>query len=244
MEKQIKILENDFKRAKAQYVKLDLKMQHQKEKVACDVSWNFISVANKRDTLNSNACDSQTNVLKAKTINVVLDGSNLVCVSCGKDVFLMSHDKCVARYALSPNSRIKRALFTSLVAAKSSKLGAIPVVTKSRLSIATPLKATNKVSSVPPLTPESRQSQTSAYMKNKIQTSRKWQKWFEHQSTFNWSPKVIIAPTTPSVSKSNASHRTYSRIAVTKKPWVAKLSTLPSSLPLCGASDQDYPLDC
>ncbi|GJU62816.1 reverse transcriptase domain-containing protein [Tanacetum coccineum] len=54
-----------------------------------------------------------------KTANAVLDGSNLVCVSCGKDVFLMSHDKCVARYALLPNSRIKRALFTSLVAAKS-----------------------------------------------------------------------------------------------------------------------------
>ncbi|GJV44512.1 hypothetical protein Tco_1429048 [Tanacetum coccineum] len=105
---------------------------------------SFISVANKRYTLNSNACDSQTNVLKAKTINVVLDGSNLVCVSCGKDVFLMSHDKCVARYALSPNSRIKRALFTSIVAAKSSKLGAILVVMKYRLIIATPPKSTNK----------------------------------------------------------------------------------------------------
>ncbi|GJV74553.1 hypothetical protein Tco_1506137 [Tanacetum coccineum] len=33
------ILENDFKRAKAQYINLDLKMQHQKEKNACDVSW-------------------------------------------------------------------------------------------------------------------------------------------------------------------------------------------------------------
>ncbi|GJZ24956.1 hypothetical protein Tco_0562415 [Tanacetum coccineum] len=39
MEKRIKILENDFKRAEAQYFKLDLKMQHQKEKMTCDVSW-------------------------------------------------------------------------------------------------------------------------------------------------------------------------------------------------------------
>ncbi|GJX26707.1 hypothetical protein Tco_0233003 [Tanacetum coccineum] len=39
MEKRIKILENDFKRAEAQYIKLDIKMQHQKEKIACDVSW-------------------------------------------------------------------------------------------------------------------------------------------------------------------------------------------------------------
>ncbi|GJV90660.1 retrovirus-related pol polyprotein from transposon TNT 1-94 [Tanacetum coccineum] len=102
---------------------------------------SFISVANKRDTLNSNACDSKTNVLKAKTVNVVLDGSNLKCVSYGKDVFLMSHDKCVARYALLLNSRIKRALFTSLVAEKSSKLEATPVVAKSRFSVATPPKS-------------------------------------------------------------------------------------------------------
>ncbi|GKB26741.1 integrase, catalytic region, zinc finger, CCHC-type containing protein [Tanacetum coccineum] len=72
-------------------------------------------------------------------------------------------------------------------------------------------------------------------MKNKIRTSRKWHKWFEHQSSFNWSPKSSTAQTPPSVSKSNASHRTYSRTLVTKKQWVAKLSTLPSGLSSCGA---------
>ncbi|GJY98255.1 hypothetical protein Tco_0515165 [Tanacetum coccineum] len=35
MDKRIKILENDF----TQYFQLDLKMQHQKEKMSCDVSW-------------------------------------------------------------------------------------------------------------------------------------------------------------------------------------------------------------
>ncbi|GKE13567.1 hypothetical protein Tco_1417118 [Tanacetum coccineum] len=88
-------------------------------------------VSNKRDTLNSNVSESKLNVLNTKAVNAVNDGSNLVCVSCGKDVFMTSHDKCVARYALSVNSRVKRALFTSLVAAKSSKLGATPVVVKS-----------------------------------------------------------------------------------------------------------------
>nr|GEW61937.1 putative reverse transcriptase domain-containing protein [Tanacetum cinerariifolium] len=39
MEQRIKILENDFERAETQYVSFDLKMQHQKEKMACDVSW-------------------------------------------------------------------------------------------------------------------------------------------------------------------------------------------------------------
>ncbi|GKC26209.1 hypothetical protein Tco_1033503 [Tanacetum coccineum] len=95
-------------------------------------------VSNKCDTMNSNVYESNANVLKVKTINVVHDGSNLVCVSCGKDVFMISHDKCVAHYALSLNSRVKRVLFTSLVAAKSSKLGATLVVAKSRFSVATP----------------------------------------------------------------------------------------------------------
>ncbi|GJU29539.1 hypothetical protein Tco_1173128 [Tanacetum coccineum] len=71
-------------------------------------------VLNTRDTMNSNVSKSNANVLKAKTINAVKDDSNLVCVSCGKDVFMISHDKCVAHYALSLNSRVQRALFTSV----------------------------------------------------------------------------------------------------------------------------------
>ncbi|GKD22676.1 hypothetical protein Tco_1224379, partial [Tanacetum coccineum] len=39
MEQRINILENDFQRAKVQYINLELKMQHEKEKNACDVSW-------------------------------------------------------------------------------------------------------------------------------------------------------------------------------------------------------------
>ncbi|GKB79834.1 hypothetical protein Tco_0946729 [Tanacetum coccineum] len=69
-------------------------------------SQSSVSLAsNKCDTLNSNVSTTKANVLNAKTINVVNDGSNLVCV---------------ARYALSMNSRVKRALFTSPVVAKSS----------------------------------------------------------------------------------------------------------------------------
>ncbi|GJY87206.1 integrase, catalytic region, zinc finger, CCHC-type containing protein [Tanacetum coccineum] len=95
-------------------------------------------VFKKHDTKNLNVSKLNANVLKAKIVNDVHDGSNLVCVSCGKDVFMISHDKCVARYALSLNSRVKRALFTSLVVAKFSKLGATPVVAKSKFSVATP----------------------------------------------------------------------------------------------------------
>ncbi|GJZ73343.1 retrovirus-related pol polyprotein from transposon TNT 1-94, partial [Tanacetum coccineum] len=37
--KRIKILENDFKRSQAQSIDFELKLQHQKERMACDVSW-------------------------------------------------------------------------------------------------------------------------------------------------------------------------------------------------------------
>ncbi|GJS34522.1 retrovirus-related pol polyprotein from transposon TNT 1-94 [Tanacetum coccineum] len=116
-------------------IKQELIAEHTKSKsTSKDVKKSHSSVSlvsNKRDTLNSNDSKSNANVLKAKTVNVLHDGSNLVCVSWGKDVFMIYHDKFVARYALSLNSRVKRALFTSSVAAKSSKLGATPVVTKS-----------------------------------------------------------------------------------------------------------------
>ncbi|GJU40418.1 hypothetical protein Tco_1193375 [Tanacetum coccineum] len=105
-------------------------------------------VSNKHETLNSNVSESKANVLNAKIVNAVKISLNLVCVSCGKDVFMISHDKCVARYALSENSRVKTTLFTSPITVKSSKLGATPIVMKCRFSIATPppqIKATNKV---------------------------------------------------------------------------------------------------
>ncbi|GKE08442.1 hypothetical protein Tco_1411993 [Tanacetum coccineum] len=68
-----------------------------------------------------------------------------MCVSCGNDVFLHSHNKCLARYALSVDSRVKRALFTSPVAAKSRELGTTSVVTKSRFSVAKTPTTTDKV---------------------------------------------------------------------------------------------------
>ncbi|GJS63934.1 integrase, catalytic region, zinc finger, CCHC-type containing protein [Tanacetum coccineum] len=101
--------------------------------------------SNKRETMHSNVCQSNASVLSNNTVNVVNDGSNIVCVSCGKDVFLLSHEKCVAHYALSMNSSVKRSLFTTPIAAKSKNLGATSVVVKSRLSVAKTPTATNKV---------------------------------------------------------------------------------------------------
>ncbi|GJX11935.1 hypothetical protein Tco_0201794 [Tanacetum coccineum] len=101
-------------------------------------------------------------------VNVVNDGSNIVCISCGKDVFLHSHEKSVARYALSRNSGVKRALFHCPVAAKSKSLGATSVVAISRLSVVKTPTTTNKVSSASPLSQNSSQSRIlSNYMDKK-----------------------------------------------------------------------------
>ncbi|GJT81219.1 hypothetical protein Tco_1055561 [Tanacetum coccineum] len=89
-------------------------------------------VSNKSNTSNLNVSKTKANVLNVKVINTMNDGLNVVYVSYGKDFFMLSHDKCVARYALSVNSRVKRVLFTS------------PIVVKSRFSVAIPPNETNK----------------------------------------------------------------------------------------------------
>ncbi|GKD82533.1 hypothetical protein Tco_1349372 [Tanacetum coccineum] len=146
--------------------------------------------SNKHKTKNSNECQSNASVLNTKNVTTVNDGLNIVCVSYGKDVFMLSHEKCVARYTLFRDSRVKRALFTTPITAQSKNLGATSVVVKSRFSVAKTPTATNKVSSGSSLTLDSKQKRIlDNYMKNKIATSRKWQKWFEYQSCFNWTPK-------------------------------------------------------
>ncbi|GJX62203.1 hypothetical protein Tco_0295103 [Tanacetum coccineum] len=154
----------------------------QSQKQSANISHSVSIYSNKCETKDSNVCQTNASVSNSKTVNAVNDGSTIVCVSRGKDMFLISHEKCVACYALSRNSNVKRALFTTPVAAKSKNLGATSVVAKSRLSVANTPKATNKVFSASSLSHASSQSKAlSNYMKNKIATSRKWQRWFEYQ---------------------------------------------------------------
>ncbi|GJR74362.1 uncharacterized mitochondrial protein-like protein [Tanacetum coccineum] len=114
--------------------------------------------SNKCEIKDSNVCQTNASVSDSKTVNVVNDCLNIVCVSCGKDVFLLSHEKCVAGYALSRNSNVKIASFTTPVAAKSKNLGATSVVAKSILSVAKTPKATNKFFSASSLSHDSTQT--------------------------------------------------------------------------------------
>ncbi|GJX10531.1 retrovirus-related pol polyprotein from transposon TNT 1-94 [Tanacetum coccineum] len=97
---------------------------------------NNVSIdSNKCETKPSNVCQTNACITSSKTINAVNDGLNMLCISCGLDVFLHSHEKCVACNVLTRKSSVKRALFTSPVAAKSKSLGATSIVAKSRFSV-------------------------------------------------------------------------------------------------------------
>ncbi|GKD41069.1 hypothetical protein Tco_1261276 [Tanacetum coccineum] len=62
--------------------------------------------SNKHETMNSIVCQSNASLLNTKIVNAVNDGLNIVGVSFGKDVFMLSYEKCVARYALSRDSKV------------------------------------------------------------------------------------------------------------------------------------------
>ncbi|GKC19840.1 hypothetical protein Tco_1021990 [Tanacetum coccineum] len=117
---------------------------------------NNVSIdSNKCETKPSNVCQTNACITSSKTVNAVNDGLNIMCIFYGLDVFLHSHEKCVARNALTRESSVKTALFTSPVVAKSKSLGATSVIAKSRFIVAKTPTATNKVSSVSPLSQKS-----------------------------------------------------------------------------------------
>ncbi|GJW45701.1 retrovirus-related pol polyprotein from transposon TNT 1-94 [Tanacetum coccineum] len=113
--------------------------------------------SNKCETTPLNVCQTNACITSSKIVNAVNDGLNMLCISCGLDVFLHSHEKCVARNALTRKSSVKITLFTSPVASKSKSLGTTSVVAKSRFSVAKTPTATYKVSSVSPLSQKSSQ---------------------------------------------------------------------------------------
>ncbi|GJX02238.1 hypothetical protein Tco_0186151, partial [Tanacetum coccineum] len=132
--KRIKILENYFQRSQAQSVESPNSVRRQKSKDTKSknrvlkntnakistahvrkMSRSVSIDSNKCETMNLTLCHVNRSALNTKNVTAVNDGSNIVYVSCGKDVFVLSHEKCVAYYALSRNSNVERALFTTPV---------------------------------------------------------------------------------------------------------------------------------
>ncbi|GJZ90413.1 hypothetical protein Tco_0662340 [Tanacetum coccineum] len=338
--KRIKILENDFKRSQAQGIDFKLKLQHQKEKMDCDVSWKSkLSIINDENVLLKTQVDSVVkerenikleyqklfNSIKAtqtqhqKELDEMIEHVNqktyayadvraqnqdlltlrtLLCVTPlpkniavkakkvsttkvntdrskpitsyltpkneqsvessnsvrrqkskatkSKDRVLKSKtDKRSSAHVLKMSSSVSidsnnRETMHSNVCQSNTSVLSTKTVNDAKITT-----VRNKVSSVLPLSSDSSQRRIlSNYMKNKIATSRKWQKWFENQQHFNWTPKSKIAQSLPSEIKSRICVRSTSNTLVTTQKWVAKLSTLPSAFISCDAGDPARPLDC
>ncbi|GKD74154.1 hypothetical protein Tco_1332436, partial [Tanacetum coccineum] len=155
--KRIKILENDFKRSQAQSIDFKLKLQHQKEKMACDNSWKS------KLTKLSNENNKLKTIKKGKNVITKFEkyetlGKLLYVTPLNTNTGVKA--KKVSNFEVKADSRVKRALFTSLIVAKSRNLGATFVVAKSRFSVAKTPTTTNKVSSASSLSPDSSQSRT------------------------------------------------------------------------------------
>ncbi|GJS88380.1 integrase, catalytic region, zinc finger, CCHC-type containing protein [Tanacetum coccineum] len=156
------------------------------------------------------------NVVSNKTIVTDIDVKNtlkakdVLCVSYAKNVLILCHDKCLANYKLNVHSKVRRALFTtpriakstfedttlvvsktrfSVTTTQSKSLDTTLIVSKTKIAAVTPLSAKNKISSAfKSILIILQESSLTKYIKNKIRTSRMWQKWYYLQPNVVWSP--------------------------------------------------------
>ncbi|GJX42493.1 hypothetical protein Tco_0257483 [Tanacetum coccineum] len=161
--------------------------------------------SNEKSDVASKHVDSNKKIVTNDDIKKALIANNILCVSCAKNVLIPCHDNCLAKYKLNVHSKVRKVLFTTPRLVKSQFEDTTPVVSKTRFSVktvqsksfdttlevsktkiaaVTPLSAKYKVSS----TFKMQDSSLSKYMKNKIQTSRMWKKWYELQPNVGWSP--------------------------------------------------------
>ncbi|GKC62782.1 hypothetical protein Tco_1095380 [Tanacetum coccineum] len=145
-----------------------------------------------RDSSFKNSVLSNTKNSSEKVENALIT-KNVLCVSYAKNVLIPCHDNYLVKCKLNVHSKVRRALFTTsrtvkskfedptLVVSKTSfsvktvqskSLDTTPVVSKTKIAVVTPLSAKHKVSSAFNV----RDSSLSNYIKNKIRTSRMWQK--------------------------------------------------------------------
>ncbi|GJS92692.1 retrovirus-related pol polyprotein from transposon TNT 1-94 [Tanacetum coccineum] len=168
-----------------------------KNKQTDNTSVNVIS--NKENIINVDV----TNASKAKT---------LLCVSCMQNVRIPCHDKCLAKLKLNVRSNVHRTFFTNYRTSKSSEttfvapktrfseketqsktLDTTFVVSKSKIDVESASKAKDKVSSASRIKKRNlRDKPLNTFIKNKIRTSRIWQKWFESQPNVIWTPVSVV----------------------------------------------------
>ncbi|GJX79096.1 hypothetical protein Tco_0327245 [Tanacetum coccineum] len=164
----------------------------------------------------------------------------------------LCHDKCLAKHKLnvrsnvrrtfSTNSRTPKYLETTYVAPKtrfskketqSKTLDTTSVVSKSKIDVESASKAKDKVSTASRIKKTNlRDKPLSTFIKNKIRTSRIWQKWFESQPNVIWTPVNIK----PNVANTRSSEKP----SVSIKKWVVKLTSFPCVVSSCDVGYGDY----
>ncbi|GKA67458.1 integrase, catalytic region, zinc finger, CCHC-type containing protein [Tanacetum coccineum] len=187
---------------------------------------------------SANVISNKENVIDVDVANAS-KAKTLLCVSCMQNVLIPCHDKCVAKHKLNVRSNVRRTFSTNSRPPKSSEttfvapktrfseketqsktLDTTFVVSKSKIDVESASKAKDKVSSVSRIKKRKlRDKPLNTFIKNKIQTSRIWQKWFESQPNVIWTPVSVK----PNVHNTRSSEKP----SVSVKKWVVKL---PSSL--------------
>ncbi|GJV03051.1 retrovirus-related pol polyprotein from transposon TNT 1-94 [Tanacetum coccineum] len=163
---------------------------------------------------NKQTDDTSANVISNKENVIDVDVANaskaktLLCVSCMQNVLIHCHDKCLAKLKLNvrrtffTNSRTSKYSETTFVAPKtrfskketqSKTLYTTSVVSKSKIDVESASKAKDKVSSASRIKKRNlRDKPLNTFIKNKIRTSRIWQKWFESQPNVIWTPVSVV----------------------------------------------------
>ncbi|GKC02371.1 hypothetical protein Tco_0993981 [Tanacetum coccineum] len=158
----------------------------------------YVKKNKQTEPISANVISNKENVIDVDVANAP-KAKVILCVSCMKNVLIPCHDKCLANYKLNVHSNVRRALFTnprtpkssdtthvvsktrfSKKLAQSKSLDTTPILPKTKIDVGSVLKVNNNVSSATKTKKGIlRDISLSNYMKDKIQTSRMWQKWFE-----------------------------------------------------------------
>ncbi|GJU57859.1 integrase, catalytic region, zinc finger, CCHC-type containing protein [Tanacetum coccineum] len=188
------------------------------------------------DTISATVISNKENIIDVDVANAP-KAKVVLCVSCMNNVLIPCHDKCLAKYKLNVHSNVHRALFTksrisksldtthvvsktrlSKNLAQSKSLDTTSVVSKTKIDVGSVSNAKHNVSSAIKSTKGIlRDMSLTKYMKDKIRTSRIWQKWFEAKPNVVWSPINTI----PNVHNSSSTAKTMGSV----KKWVVKMST-------------------
>ncbi|GJQ90454.1 retrovirus-related pol polyprotein from transposon TNT 1-94 [Tanacetum coccineum] len=163
------------------------------------------------DNTSANVILNKENVIDVDVANAS-KAKTLLCVSCMQNVLIPCHDKCLAKLKLNVRSNVRRTFFTNSRTSKSSEttfvapktrfseketqsktLDTTSVVSKSKIDVESASKAKDKVSSASRIKKRNlRDKPLNTFIKNKIRTSRIWQKWFESQPNVIWTPVSVV----------------------------------------------------